>query len=103
MGVRTTSTWRSRRPTTAEHMALRSRRAAERLMRVDAALISPELEWLTTKPEKLAYLAVRTARERSESPGELAVQERPDLFPGTFPIGVDATGRAALLYVVTVP
>src|SRR3954453_15274952 len=38
-----------------------ARFAGERLMRLDAALLSPDLEWLTTPSEKLAYLASRTA------------------------------------------
>jgi len=83
--------------------AVPARHAAERLMRLDAALISPDLEWLTTRSEKLTYLAARMAPEPSESPVEAPGQGRPDLFPGTFPIGVDATGRTALVYVVTVP
>lgn len=33
----------------------------------------------------------------------MPVQDRRDLFPGTFPIGIDTTGRAVLVYVATVP
>jgi hypothetical protein len=80
-----------------------ARRAAERLMRVDSALVSPDLEWLTTRTQKLAHLAARTASDPSEPPVEVAVQDRTDLFPGTFPIGIDAAGRALLVYITTVP
>src|SRR5438094_259209 len=37
-----------------------ARRAAERLMRLDAVLEGPHLDWLTTRSEKVAYLAART-------------------------------------------
>jgi hypothetical protein len=80
-----------------------ARAAAERLMRLDAALISPDLEWLTTRSEKLAHLAARTASGSSESSAEPAADGRLDLLPGTFPIGVDATGRTVLVYVATKP
>lgn len=90
-------------PESRYRRAVPARRAAERLIRVDAALISPDLDWLTTRPEKLAYLASRTAAEPSESPVKVAVQDRPDQFPGTFPVGIDATGRVMLVYVAMVP
>ena len=83
--------------------AVPARAAAERLMRLDAALIDLELDWLTTRSEKLAFLAERMASGLSASAAELAAQDRPDLFPGTFPIGIDATGRAVLVYVATRP
>lgn len=83
--------------------AVAARAAAERLMRLDAALISPELDWLATYSEKVAYLAGRTASGSSEPSAELPTQDRLDLFPGTFPIGIDATGRAVLVYVATKP
>lgn len=38
-----------------------ARAAGERLMRLDAALISPDLEWLTTRSEKIAYVESSTA------------------------------------------
>jgi len=60
-----------------------ARAAAERLVRLDAALLSPELDWLTTSAEKAARL--------------------PASSPGTFPIGMDATGRAVVLYIATKP
>jgi hypothetical protein len=80
-----------------------ARRAADRLMRLDAVLVSPDLDLLTTRSEKLAYLTPRTAPESSERSVEVAVEDRPDLFSGTFPIGIDATGRVVLLYLATVP
>jgi hypothetical protein len=72
-------------------------------MRLDAALISADLDWLATRAEKLAWLTATSAPARPDAPAEMAVDDRPDLFPGTFPIGIDSTGRAVLLYVATVP
>jgi hypothetical protein len=83
-----------------------ARRAAERLMRLDAALTSSDLDWLTTSSEKMAYLKARTAPKSSEYPAEATVQDdadRANQFPGTFPIGIDPTGHVLLLYLATVP
>ena len=72
-------------------------------MRLDAALISPELDWLTTRSEKVAYLAGRVTSGSSEPSEELPTHDRLEPFPGTFPIGIDATGRAVLVYIATKP
>src|SRR4051794_27622121 len=53
--------------------AVPARSVAERLMRLDAALISPELEWLTTPAEKLAWLHARSASASSGELGDVAV------------------------------
>jgi hypothetical protein len=85
--------------------AVPARSAAERLMRLDAALISPDLEWLTTRPEKLAWLDARTASELPDARRDVAVPLNApvvDQCPGTFPIGIDARGHLVLLYVTTV-
>jgi hypothetical protein len=79
-----------------------ARQVVERLMRLDAALMSPDLDWLTTRSEKFAHLTAKTEARSLES-REAVSEQRPDLFPGTFPIGVDADGRALLLYVATKP
>ncbi|MBI3491812.1 MAG: hypothetical protein HY047_08540, partial [Acidobacteria bacterium] len=68
--------------------------ADERLMRLDAALISRDLEWLTTRSEKLACLTARTAADSATVANDL---------PGTFPIGIDPSGRTVLLYLATKP
>jgi hypothetical protein len=83
-----------------------ARRAVERLMLLDAVVASPDLVWLTTKSEKDAYLATRTAPERAENLPGLAVDGSSQpigAFPGPFPIGVDPSGRAVVLYLATVP
>jgi hypothetical protein len=82
-----------------------ARGAVERLMRLDAVLASPDLDWLTTESEKVAYLAATATRpaDSSDMPGEVAGSEGLRLFPGTYPIGIDPSGRAVLLYVATEP
>jgi hypothetical protein len=71
-----------------------ARSAAERLMRLDAALTGPDLDWLTTRSEKVEYLQTRAASHSPQVGNE---------FPGTFPIGIDATGRVVVMYLATVP
>jgi len=71
-----------------------ARAADERLMRLDAALISPDLEWLTTRSEKLAYLNSRTAADSATVANDL---------PGTFPIGIDQSGRTVVVYLANKP
>jgi hypothetical protein len=63
-------------PESRYRRAVPAGRARERLMRLDAALISPDLDWLTTKTEKLAFLAAMSAAESSESSPERGVHDR---------------------------
>lgn len=82
-------------------------RAVERVMLLDAVLGSPNLNWLTSEAERVAYLATLNApgsatntldaRATTQSPRRVPASSSP------FPIGIDAAGRALLLYLVTVP
>lgn len=74
--------------------AVPARSAAERLMRLDAALTAPDLDWLTTRSEKVAFLQTMTASESLEQPNQ---------FPGSFPIGIATTGHVVVLCLATVP
>lgn len=74
--------------------AVPARSAAERLMRLDAALTAPDLDWLATRSEKVAFLKRMSAPESSEHPNQ---------FPGSFPIGIDATWHVVVLFLATVP
>jgi hypothetical protein len=90
---------RYRRPVSA-------RRAVERLMLLDAVLASPDLDWLTTEREKAAYLAgLMTPEAPGRSPALTSgsPSRAAGAFPATFPIGLDAGGRALVLYLATVP
>lgn len=60
-----------------------ARAAAERLVRLDAALIDPDLDWLTTPSER--------------------VERLPASPSGSLPIGIDATGRPVFMYVAMKP
>jgi len=74
-----------------------ARAVTDRLLRLDAALLSPEVEWLTTRSDKLAHLA-------SKAPGSSEGRDdASDLLAGTFPIGIDQAGRAIVVYVVAKP
>lgn len=83
-----------------------ARAAGERLMRLDAALISPDLEWLTTRVEKLAYAKARLAGRARDSSSDALSGEAGNFStqcPGTFPIGIDPSGRMVLLFLATNP
>lgn len=83
-----------------------ARAAVERLMRLDAALISPDLEWLTTRSEKIAYVESRTAAALPDTRAAAPVGEPanlPGVLAGTFPIGIDPSGRMVLLFLARNP
>ncbi len=93
-------------PDSRYRRAVPPRSAAERLMRLDAALTGPDLDWLTTRSEKVAYLQARTARapvEHSVNSATGDASQDANQFPGTFPIGIGPSGRVVLLYLATVP
>ncbi|OFW04589.1 MAG: hypothetical protein A3H96_09375 [Acidobacteria bacterium RIFCSPLOWO2_02_FULL_67_36] len=93
-------------PESRYRRAVPARRADERLMRLDVALLSPDLDWLVTRPEKLSYLERSAGLQSSEAGADATGQACTALaeqFPGTFPIGVDAHGRLMLVYLATVP
>jgi hypothetical protein len=86
--------------------AVPARAATERLIRLDAALMSAGVEWLTTPAEKLAWLRASTASASSDHPGSAPVPPAvvvANPVPGTFPIGIGSRGDLLLLYVATVP
>ena len=78
------------------------RGVTDRLIRLDAAVISPDLNWLTTQSEKAAYVAM-TGLGSPESSAPLPAQDGVDAFTGAFPVGVDETGRVVVLYIATKP
>jgi hypothetical protein len=83
-----------------------ARVAAERLKRLDAALMSPDCNWLTTRLEKLAFVEARTPAAASRMPSDATIHHVVNgagELPGTFPIGVDPSGDVVLLYLVSAP
>src|ERR1700730_10479853 len=79
-------------------------RLVERLMLLDAVVADPDLNWLATEAEKVAYFTT--------SPCPVPVEKLPrtnirggappwgDPFPDKLPIGIDSTGRPVCLYLV---
>ena len=93
-------------PDSCYRRTVSARSASERLMRVDAALAGPNLDWLTTRAEKVAYVRAKTALESPEPSGDTKTQQTAEVghgFPGSFPIGIDPGGRVVVLYLATVP
>jgi hypothetical protein len=93
-------------PNSRHRRALAPRQVLERLMVLDAVLDSPDLNWLTVDAEKAAYFTaptVTTANETSAVSPAIAYPTNRIEFGSTFPIGIDSTGGAVLLYITTVP
>ena len=84
-----------------------ARRALERLMLLDAVLTSPDLTWLTSLSEKVAHFSAVITPEPVENPSNLPIGANSSApvgtLPGTFPIGIDSSGRTVVLYLATVP
>jgi hypothetical protein len=83
------------------------RLAVERVMTLDGILTSPELVWLATEDEKVAFFALMAPslpRQRlphvTSGTGDSASLR---LFPEQLPIGVEPSGRVMFLYLVTTP
>jgi hypothetical protein len=80
--------------------------AVERLMLLDAVLASGNLTWLTTELEKVRYVATLT-KPTDDAPeaghADALSNPLPPAFVRQFPVGLHASGRVVLLYLVTVP
>ncbi len=81
--------------------------AIERLMKLDGVLAGPDLNWVTTRREKAAY--VLTLGGSGSTSGTCAASSQTltstarAVAASSFPIGLDPSGRLVLLYVVTAP
>lgn len=87
-------------------LATAPRVAIERIMRLDAVLTGPDLDWLTTRREKARFVFAADGTEAAEgvpvSSETVALTARA-VAAGSFPIGIDSSGRVVLLYVATAP
>lgn len=75
-------------------------------MLLDAVLASPDLTWLATDSEKTDWLGTLPPSGRTDTPSAASGDHASDNvtgLPGTFPIGLDLSGRPVLLYPATVP
>ena len=91
---------RYRRPVSA-------RQAIDRVRLLDGVISNPELIWLATEEDKVAFFNLMVP---SISPGRLPhitigmpSSGRRQLFPDGLPIGVGSNGRVVFLYLVTSP
>jgi hypothetical protein len=89
-------------PDSRYRRAVPARHVMQRLMRLDAALLGPDLDWLTTPAEKRAWLRIHNDGAGSDT-RDPRVTDAIDRLPGTFPLGLDLNGRLVILYLVTMP
>jgi hypothetical protein len=79
-------------------------RIVERLMLLDAVVADPELNWLVTEAEKVAYFTASPCHVPVEKlPRATMRSGAPPIghpFPDKLPIGIDLSGRAVCLYLV---
>ncbi len=89
---------RYRRPVAARHVI-------DRLMQLDAIVLQPELMWLATEEEKVAFFSLMAPLLPCERLPHVMVgkgaEQRLRLFPEDQPIGVTTTGRVVFTYLVT--
>ena len=82
-----------------------ARQLWDRLMRLDAVVLQPELIWLATQEEKVAFFSLMAPSLPRERLPHLTVGHgtggRLRLFPEDQPIGVTTTGRVVFTYLVT--
>lgn len=93
-------------PNSRYRRSVPARVTLERLMLLDAVLASPDLAWLTTASEKADLLAALPAAAPADSCSPAPGGARPGSaaeLPGTFPIGLEGSGRVVVLYLATVP
>ena len=82
-----------------------ARQVIDRLTRLDAVVLQPDLIWLATEEEKVAFFSLMAPSLPRERLPHLMVGQgargRLRLFPEDQPIGVTTTGRVVLTYLVT--
>jgi hypothetical protein len=78
-------------------------RALERLMLLDAILALPQLDWLTTDVEKVAFFTATAGVPLDSLPHAAFGNVQPEAirrFPDALPIGIESSGRVVFLYLV---
>jgi hypothetical protein len=91
---------RYRRPVSA-------RQAIDRVRLLDAVISNPELVWLATEDDKIAFFSLMAPSLLLERLPHITVGKpspsRLHLFPDGLPIGVESNGRVVFLFLVTGP
>lgn len=80
------------------------RQVIDRLLRLDAVVLQPDLIWLVTEEEKVAFVSLTAPSFTERLPHGMVGQgagRRLQLFPDDQPMGVTTTGRVAFTYLVT--
>jgi hypothetical protein len=82
-----------------------ARQVLDRLMQLDAVVLQPELIWLATEEEKVAFFSLMAPSLPRERLPHVTVGQggggRLRLFPDDQPIGVTTMGRMVFTYLVT--
>ena len=82
-----------------------ARQAIDRLMRLDGIVLFPELSYLGTEEEKVAFFGLMAPSLTRERLPHIAIERGPStrvrLFPEDQPIAVTSTGRVVLTYVAS--
>jgi hypothetical protein len=77
-------------------------RVADRLMLLDAVISHPEMDWLATRTDKVAYFSAAAVCDASRWPQQ-TVAGTTRYFPDYLPIGVTRTGGLVFVFRVTTP
>ena len=77
-------------------------RVVDRLMLLDAVISHPELDWLATAADKVAYFSSEASSDMSRWPQQTVAGTR-RYFPDHLPIGVSPTRRIVLMFLATTP
>jgi hypothetical protein len=75
-------------------------RVIERLMLLDAVISQPDLDWLATSTDKVAYFSRQAAADMSRWPQQTVAGTR-RCFPDHLPIGVSPNGQVVLVFLAT--
>jgi hypothetical protein len=86
---------RNRKPVAAS-------RVIERLMLLDAVISHPDLDWLATATDKVAYFSSAASSDLKRWP-QWAVAGTRRYFPDHLPIGLSPAGRLVFIFLATTP
>ncbi len=94
-------------PRSRHRMPVPAARVIERLMRLDSVFCYPELRWLATEREQVAFFSAAVPSLATERLPHATVgagaKRRLRLFPDDLTIGLDETDRPVFLYLVRSP
>jgi hypothetical protein len=75
-------------------------RVVERLMLLDAVISHPDLDWLATATDKVAYFSSDASSDMSRWPQQMVAGTR-RYFPDQLPIGIGADGQVVFVFMAT--